>query len=102
MNDVPIIVPHEEHGDAECCGCLMPIMRGDQADLVCNECGAVVGTVAASEVEHTLLQMAMAAGMCNEVCPICGGLNTFLGFTAMESYICRHCSEGVVVRRSVQ
>jgi hypothetical protein len=29
----------------DCCGCLIVVERGDQADLTCNECGAVIRTV---------------------------------------------------------
>ena len=50
------IVPHSDHGDEECCGCLYPVERGDLADLVCNECGALIQTVPIGEVEPTLLR----------------------------------------------
>jgi|SRR6266446_2367231 len=54
------IVPHSHVGDEDCCGCLMPVERGDQADLVCNECGALIQTVPIAQVEPTLLNMAMS------------------------------------------
>ena len=31
-------MPHSEAGDPDCCGCIVPDVRGDVADLVCNEC----------------------------------------------------------------
>jgi hypothetical protein len=31
-----------------------------------------------------------------------GELNTFLGFSAIEAFICSECGEGVKVARSVQ
>ena len=32
------IVPHESLG-ADCCGCIVPVARGDQADLIRSPCG---------------------------------------------------------------
>src|SRR5580698_9236438 len=97
MREMPILVPHTDYGDQECCGIIMPVESGDQADLVCNECGAVI-----SSVEPTLLRMAMSGGLCSETCPHCGQLNTFPGFSSMEAYTCRHCDLGVIVRKPVQ
>jgi hypothetical protein len=101
QRDIPIIVPHEDY-DPECCGCIFPVARGEMADLVCNECGAVVNTVPAVEAEQILLRMAMSGGICSEICPRCAEVNTFPGFTSMETYTCRHCGKGVGVRRQVQ
>ena len=42
-NDFPII-PHESSG-ADCCGCIVVRVRGKDAELQCNECGAVGGVV---------------------------------------------------------
>ena len=35
-------LPHSEFGDPDCCGCLNGVIHGDWADIVCNECGAVI------------------------------------------------------------
>jgi hypothetical protein len=43
-------LPHSDFGDPECCGCLNGVIRGDQADIVCNECGAALRTVPAANV----------------------------------------------------
>jgi ribosomal protein L40E len=99
--DLPI-VPHSDHGDKECCGCLMTVERGDETDIVCNECSAVVRTVPTAEVVQTLLQMAMAHGVCSATCPHCGALNTFPGWSSMLAYVCRECGEGIVVRDLLQ
>ena len=100
--EYPILVCHSDYGDPECCGIVMPVERGEQTDLVCNECGMVIGTVPAAEAEPTLLRMAMEEGFCSETCPHCGDLNTFPGFSSMEAYTCRQCGLGVVVQRPVQ
>jgi hypothetical protein len=68
----PPLVPHSSHGDPECCGLFLPKERGDMADLVCNECGAVLCSVAFHEADAMLRQMAMEEGLCTEVCPMCG------------------------------
>lgn len=38
------IIPHESAG-VDCCGCVIVAVRGGDAELRCNECGAVVGVV---------------------------------------------------------
>jgi transcription initiation factor TFIIIB Brf1 subunit/transcription initiation factor TFIIB len=91
-----ILVPHSDHGNPECCGLILAKVRGDQADLVCNECGAVIRTVPASDAEQTLAQMA-SGEICSATCPICGELNIFQGFSVMLAYTCRHCGEGIEV-----
>jgi len=30
-------LPHSDFGDPDCCGFLYGVVRGDQADLTCNE-----------------------------------------------------------------
>jgi hypothetical protein len=96
------IVPHELIAGADCCGCLIVIERGDQADLRCNECDALVATVRAAEAEATLLAMAMAQGVCSAACPHCGAHNVFIGFTQMEAFVCRECGLGVTIPTPVQ
>ncbi len=68
----------------------MPVRRGDVADLTCDECGAVVGTVDAGQAEGILLRMTFSGGVCSETCPQFAGVNTFPGFALMEAYTCRH------------
>jgi hypothetical protein len=99
--EIPIIVPHSDHGDPECCGCLFPMVREDRADIVCNECDVVVRTVPVAEAHQTLPDMA-SGEVCCEICPNCGALNVFPGFSAMEAYTCRHCGTGMVVQRPIQ
>jgi len=95
------IVPHEVATGADCCGCLIVHVRGDQADITCNECGAVVRTVPVELASAVLVEMA-STEMCSARCTICGALNTFPGSSAIEAFICSECGEGVVVNRSVQ
>ncbi len=94
------IVPHEGAG-VECCGCLIVQVRGDHADITCNECGAVVRTVPAECAAAALVEMASGA-ICSARCTHCGALNTFPGFSAIEAFICSECGEGVAVSCPIQ
>ncbi|MBV8552638.1 MAG: hypothetical protein JOY54_15175 [Acidobacteriaceae bacterium] len=51
------IIPHSDFWDRECCGCLNAIIRGDQAEIVCNECEKVIRTVPAADVKKVLEEM---------------------------------------------
>jgi hypothetical protein len=88
-------------GDKECCGCLEAVVRGEQADITCNECGAVVRTVPVERVSAALLEMVSGA-ICSARCTHCDALNTFPGFSSIEAFICSECGESVAVSRSVQ
>jgi hypothetical protein len=101
LDELPA-VPHSEFGDKECCGCLIVVERGSQAELVCNECGVLVRVVPTAAVEQTLLEMAMARGVCSAICPHCGGLNTFPGWNIIQAYICRECGEGIAIPDRLQ
>ena len=74
---------------------------GDQADIVCNECG-VIQTVAIGDVEAAMLELAQTDAVCSVQCPHCGALNIFPGMSVITAFICRECGEGVEVPRSVQ
>jgi hypothetical protein len=45
-------MPHADFGDPECCGCLDGIIRGDEADIICEECEALIRTVATADLEE--------------------------------------------------
>jgi hypothetical protein len=96
------VVPHEWADGTDCCGCLVPTTRHNKVDLVCNECGQVVKTVEATDVERTLSEILMSQPICSERCPHCGALNTFPGFSAIEAFTCCECGEGVVLDRTAQ
>jgi ribosomal protein S27E len=76
-------------------------VRGDQADITCNECGAVVQTVPVELASALMVEM--ASGLIYSArCTHCGALNTFPGSSAIEAFICSECGEDVVVTGSVQ
>ena len=96
------VVPHESIAGVDCCGCLIVVERGDQIDILCNECHALVATVPPAEAEATLLAMAMAQGVCSAACPHCGAHNVFIGITQMEAFVCHECGMGVTIQTPVQ
>jgi hypothetical protein len=54
--EVVTTLPHSSFGDPDCGGCLNGVLRGDQADIVCNKCDFVVRTVARAELRQTLTE----------------------------------------------
>jgi hypothetical protein len=103
FEQIPII-PHESIGGVDCCGCLWVRMSSeDQAEIVCNECDAVIRTVPVSEVERVLLELVPEAdAICSARCSHCGALNTFPGFSTVDAFVCSDCGEGVAVEHPVQ
>ena len=89
-------LPHSDFGDPECCGCLNGVIRGDQADIVCNECGTVLRTVPATNVGQTLTELEITLEVASEMCPHCGSVNLFPGFSRMLAFICRQCGKAVL------
>jgi RNase P subunit RPR2 len=86
-----------DFGDSECCGCLDAIFRGYDADITCNECGVVVRTVPVTDLERTLDGMELTLNVSSEMCPKCGRVNLFPGFSRMLVYICQGCGESISV-----
>jgi predicted RNA-binding Zn-ribbon protein involved in translation (DUF1610 family) len=60
------IIPHETAAGVDCCGCIVAVVEGNNVELRCNECGAVVGVV----------QLDILKGLfgldCATACPRCG------------------------------
>jgi hypothetical protein len=88
-------MPHPSFGDPECCGCLNGVVSGDQADIVCNECEAAVRSVPTSSLRQALTEMELTLDVDAAMCPHCGGVNLFPGFSKVMAYTCRKCGESV-------
>ena len=95
----PIIttLPHQTFGDPECCGCLNGLIRGDHAEVVCNECGQVIRRLPAADLNQAFTEMELTLDVAAEICPFCRSVNLFPGFTEMKAYICQNCDKSVVV-----
>ena len=90
------IVPHEAAG-VDCCGCIVAAVEGDNVELRCNECGAVVGVIQIGILKD-LLGLESAA----QTCPHCGTLNTAPGFSQMKAYVCTNCGKAVEVQQELE
>ena len=87
---------HSDAGDPDCCGGIVPDIRGDLADLVCNECGTLLEQdVPINEVNGRLAKLAPIRETAH--CPYCGALNVFPRFLGMHAFICQECGQGVLV-----
>lgn len=91
------IIPHSAFGDPDCCGCLDGIVRGDHAEIVCNECGSIVRTVPKDQLRKTLSEMELKLDVATAECPNCGVVNLFPGLSEVYAFICRGCGQGVAV-----
>lgn len=63
------IIPHEISG-VDCDGCLVVRVRGDQADIVCNECKAVLRTVPVEQATSMMVEIA-SGEICSARCTSC-------------------------------
>jgi hypothetical protein len=68
------IIPHEDVEKVESCGCVVVVERGDQADLICNECSALIRTVPLERAATTLAEME-STEICSARCMRCGALH---------------------------
>ena len=55
---------YSEFGNPDCCGCLNGVINGDWADIVCDECDAVIRTVSAADLQNTFDEMELTPGCC--------------------------------------
>src|SRR5437868_7696886 len=86
-------LPHSSFGDPDCCGSLNAILRGDQADIVCNECDCVVRTFPSAELRQTVTEMELTLDVSSAVCPHCGAVKLLPGFSKVLAFTCERCGE---------
>jgi hypothetical protein len=89
------IIPHADFGDPDCCGCVFGVVRGDQADIRCNECDALICTVPAPDLERTLTEMELNGEIASAICPHCGAAHLAPGFSRLIAFVCMDCGRGV-------
>jgi hypothetical protein len=92
MNAPGTIILHLEYGAPDCCGCLIGVVNGDCASVVCNECGQVVRRVPASDLQRTLNEMELELDLAMAVCPHCKSVNLLPGVKKqMQVFLCQRC-----------
>ena len=89
------IIPHSAFDAPDCCGCLNVVIDGATAELVCNECGAIVRTFPSSKVEQTLTEVELGLSLSSAMCPHCGAVNLFPGLSLVVAFVCHECGEPV-------
>ncbi len=70
------------------------------ADIICNECEAVVQTVPTADLRRTLDEMESTLDVASAQCPHCGNVNLFPGFLEMLAFVCQECGESVTTTRA--
>jgi hypothetical protein len=88
-------MPHQSFGAADCCGCLNAVTRGDEADIICGECDALIRTVPVADLERVITEMELSLATSSEQCPHCRSVNILTGFSSVMAYTCRNCWEFV-------
>ena len=88
-------LPHQNFGDPDCSGFLFGITSDDMGYIGCNDCDGVVRVLPASKLQGALDEMELSMESCTEICPHCGKVNLFVGFSTMLIYTCRECGEPV-------
>jgi len=89
------IIPHSALDAPDCCGCLMVVIDGLTAQLICNECHVLIRAVPAIEVEQRLREMELALSLSSAMCPHCGAVNLFPGLSQVIAFVCHECGEPV-------
>jgi hypothetical protein len=89
------IVAHEDAG-VDCCGCIVAAVEGNNVELRCNECEAVVGVI-----QIGILKGLLGLESATEKCPHCGTLNTAPGFSQMKAYVCTNRGKAVEAQQEL-
>ena len=92
---VATTLPHSEFGDPKCCGCLTGVVRGREAEFVCNECGVIVRTVPAETLQKVIDELELSLTMATAKCPYCGAINIAPGFSKLVAFVCDQCGKAV-------
>ena len=86
------LMPVMRHGIAgvDCSGRVVAVVEGNNVELRCDRCSAIVGVVQVGIMESLL-------GLdCAEVaCPHCGNLSMFDDCDAPADWTCEHCDRQV-------
>jgi hypothetical protein len=88
-------LPHQCFGDPDCCGCLNGIIRGEIAEIICNECQVVIRAVPLAELQRTLDEMELTLDVASAQCPHCGATHLAPGFSELIAFVCEQCGETV-------
>src|SRR5438067_1464028 len=91
--EIRTTLPHSSFGDPSCWGCLNGTIRGDQAEIVCNLCEAVIATVPAAGLQKTFDELELTLDISSAVCGHCGAVKVIPGFSKILAFTCEQCGE---------
>ena len=91
------MLPHSSFGDPGCCGCLNGVIRGESADIVCNECGAILKTIPADQLKRVFHEMELSLDLASAICPYCGAAHIAPGMSELHAFVCENCGQGVTL-----
>jgi hypothetical protein len=91
------VVPQGAITGVDCCGCIVAAVEGDNVELRCNECGAVVGVM-----QIGILMGLLGLESATEKCPHCGTLNTVPGISQMRAYVSPNCGKAVEAQHELE
>jgi hypothetical protein len=94
------IIPHAVFGDNDCCGCLFGLVHGDNAEIRCNECDAIICTVPTRDLQRTLTEMELKGDVASAICPHCGAAHLAPGFSKLIAFVCDERGKPVLVARA--
>jgi hypothetical protein len=90
---VPSLIPHSKFGGENCCGCLVGVHARHTAEIVCNECGAVVMYFAAGDLRKILDEIESRLEFATGRCKHYGSINLIPGFLRVEAFVCGTCGK---------
>jgi hypothetical protein len=65
---------------------------------MCNECGQVLRAMPAAELAQALNELELSLELTSALCPHCGAVNLFPGFSQILAFDCEECGQGVNFR----
>ena len=86
------LMPYVRHGIAgvDCSGRVVAAVEGNNVELRCDQCGAVVGVV-----QVGIMEAVLGLDCAEAVCPYCGNTHVFPGCDAPPAYQCGHCGRNI-------
>ena len=86
------IIPHADFGGRECCGCLFGLVRGDEAEIRCDECDALICT---PDLQRTLTEMELRGDVARRDLSYSGAVHLSPGCSRVIAFVCDGCGKAL-------
>jgi len=87
------IIPHGDFEDYDYCCCLFGLLRGDEAEIRCNECNSLIRIVPAPDLQRTLTEMELQGRRRQRDLSILSRRPSFVGIVATDRVCMRWMRE---------